>query len=156
MAIRELRLYEDPDLQKVCRPVAEVSDHIRRLLDDLTETMRAFPGCVGLAANQVGILRRVAVLKNGGETVRLVNPVIVEENGLLETEEECICFKDIRGIMFRPKRVVVQALDDNGETQSYTFEDDAASLACHLIDHLDGKILVKHVAWFTNGPLEGE
>ena len=157
MAKRELRQFEDPDLQKASRPVAEVTDHVRHLLDDLTDTMRAIPGCIGLAANQVGVFRRAAVFNDGsGGVVRLINPVITEQSGSQEIEEDCVSFKDIRGILLRPQRIVLEALDDNGAPVSYTFEDGAASLVCHLIDHLDGKILVKEVIRFVSGPLEGE
>lgn len=156
MALRELRLFEDPDLQKTCRPVGEVNSHVRSLLDDLTETMKATKNCVALAGNQAGILRRVAVYQDGAGVRALINPVITEQSGHQEIEEECVCFKDIKGIMFRPQRIVVEALDENGEKVTLTAENEQASLLCHIIDHLDGKILVKEVARFVNGPLEGE
>jgi peptide deformylase len=156
MAIRELRLYEDPDLQKACRPVAEVNDHVRGLLNDMAETMKTVKSCRALAANQAGILRRLAVIDTGGGVTRLVNPVIVEQSGEQEIEEECVSFKDIPGIMRRPRRIVVEALDENGEKLRLELEDDLASLYCHIIDHLDGKILVKDILRFTSRPLEGE
>jgi len=154
MALRELRLFEDPDLQKACRPVTEINGHVRQLLDDLAETMKATKNCVALAGNQAGVMRRLAVYRDGGRIRALVNPVIVEQSGRQEIEEDCVCFKDIKGIMFRPQRVVVEALDENGGKVTIAAEE--ASLLCHIIDHLDGKILVREVARFVNAPLEGE
>jgi peptide deformylase len=156
MAVRELRLFEDPDLQKVSRPVTEVNDHIRGLLDDLAETLKALNNCRALAANQVGIMRRLAVIDTGSEILKLINPVIVEQIGTQETEEDCVCFKDIAGIMLRPRRIVLEALDENGQKVILAAEGEEASMYCHVIDHLDGKILVKEVTRFSNGPLEGE
>lgn len=156
MAIRELRLFEDPDLQKASRPVAEANDHIRRLLDDLEDTMRSLPGCAALAANQVGVFRRVAVVDMGGIVLKLVNPVITEQSGSQEIEEECVSFKDIRGIMFRPQHITLQALDENGEKVTRSLEGEHASLLCHVIDHMDGKIMVKEVMRFVSAPPEDE
>ena len=156
MAKRELRLFEDPDLQKASRPVGEVNDHIRRLLDDLADTMRSIPGCTALAANQIGVFRRVAVAELDGSVVKLVNPVIVAQEGTQEIEEDCVSFKDIAGIVFRPQRITVDTLDENGEKQTLTLENEQASRVCHLIDHLDGKIIVKEIIRFSNHPLEGE
>ena len=155
MAIRELRHFENPDLQRACRPVAEVGDHIRRLLDDLADTMRAV-GAVSLSANQVGVFRRVAVLDSGSGLLRLVNPVITERSGEQEIEEDCVSFKDIAGIALRPRRIVLEALDENGAAVTHTFEGEAASRVCHILDHLDGKILVKEIVRFSSRPLEGE
>ena len=156
MAIRELRLFEDPDLQKASRPAGAVSDHIRRLLDDLQETMASIPGCDALAANQVGVFRRVAVAKIGGELLKLVDPEIIEQGGTQEIEEECVSFKDIKGILLRPQHLTFQALNENGEKVTYSFEGESASRICHILDHLDGKILVKEVIRFVSAPLEGE
>ena len=134
MAIRELRRFEDPDLQKPSRPVAEVNDHIRRLLDDLVDTMRSIPGCAALTANQVGVFRRVAVFDSGGGLVYLVNPVIAEQRGTQEIEEDCVSFKDIKGIMLRPQRIVVEALNEKRRKGRPTpLRTDAASLVCHIL-----------------------
>jgi peptide deformylase len=156
MAVRELRLFEDPDLQKASRPVTEVNDHVRGLLDDLAETLKSLKNCRALAANQIGILRRLAVVDTGSELLKLVNPVIVEQMGSQEIEEDCVCFKDIAGIVARPRRIVLEALDENGQKVILAAEGEEASMYCHIIDHLDGKILVKEVIRFSNGPLEGE
>lgn len=156
MAVRELRMFEDPALQQACRPVGEVNDHIRLLLSDLENTMNAQNNCIALAGNQVGIMRRLAVVNTDKGVQKLVNPVIVGKSGLQEIVEDCVCFKDIEGYVIRPQSVIVEALDENGEKITITAEGEEASVYCHLIDHLDGKILVKEIIRFVSKPLEGE
>lgn len=133
-----------------CRPVAEVNDHVRLLLNDMADTLKATPNCVALAANQIGVLRRLAVIVTESGVKKIVNPVILEESGLQECLEECVSFADIHGIMARPERVVMKALDENGSEFTLTAENDLAQVICHTIDHLDGKIFMNHVLRFVN------
>ena len=138
MAIRKLVFEGDPQLNKVSREVTEVTDRIRVLLNDLVDTMRS-EGGVGLAAPQVGVLRRVCVVEvEEGEVYELINPVIVEQEGDQYGSEGCLSVPGYYGDVHRPQRVVVEALDRKGEKQRYEAEDFKARAFCHEIDHLDG------------------
>ena len=156
MAVRELRVMEDPALQKACRPVAEVNDHVRMLLGDLADTLQASKGGTSIAANQVGVMRRLIVVDDGSGVKKFVNPVIKEQSGMQECQEMCISFKDIHGIMARPVKIVIEALDENGETVTVMVEGDDVKHYCHAIDLLDGKIFIKEVIRFVEMPLESE
>lgn len=116
MAIREIRLSGDEILRKTSREVEEVTDKIRELLDDMVETMHKYNG-VGLAAPQVGILKRVIVidLYDGEEPLQLVNPKIIKAKGKQEVEEGCLSFPNEYAKMVRPKEVTVEALDRDGK-----------------------------------------
>lgn len=138
MAIRKIILEGDPQLNKVSREVSEVNDRIRILLDDLVDTMREAGG-VGLAAPQVGVLRRVCVVEvDEGEVYYLVNPVIVSKEGDQYGSEGCLSVPGYYGDVHRPQKVVVEALDRDGKKQRYEAEDFKARAFCHEIDHLDG------------------
>ncbi len=138
MAIRKLVFEGDPQLYKVSREVGNVTDRIRILLDDLIDTMRA-EGGVGLAAPQVGVLRRVCVVEvDEGEVYELIDPVIVKQEGDQYGSEGCLSVPGYYGDVHRPQKVVVEALDRNGEKQVYEAEDFKARAFCHEIDHLDG------------------
>lgn len=116
MAIREIRLSGDEILRKTSREVEEVTDKIRELLDDMVETMHKYNG-VGLAAPQVGILKRAIVidLYDGEEPLQLVNPKIIKAKGKQEVEEGCLSFPNEYAKMVRPKEVTVEALDRDGK-----------------------------------------
>ena len=138
MAIRKIILEGDPQLNKVSREVSEVNDRIRILLDDLVDTMHEAGG-VGLAAPQVGVLRRVCVVEvDEGEVYYLVNPVIVSKEGDQYGSEGCLSVPGYYGDVHRPQKVVVEALDRDGKKQRYEAEDFKARAFCHEIDHLDG------------------
>ncbi len=138
MAIINIILEGDPQLNKVSREVSEVNDRIRILLDDLVDTMREAGG-VGLAAPQVGVLRRVCVVEvDEGEVYYLVNPVIVSKEGDQYGSEGCLSVPGYYGDVHRPQKVVVEALDRDGKKQRYEAEDFKARAFCHEIDHLDG------------------
>ena len=138
MAIRKIILEGDPQLNKVSREVSEVNDRIRILLDDLVDTMREAGG-VGLAAPQVGVLRRVCVVEvDEGKVYYLVNPVIVSKEGDQYGSEGCLSVPGYYGDVHRPQKVVVEALDRDGKKQRYEAEDFKARAFCHEIDHLDG------------------
>jgi peptide deformylase len=156
MAQRALIYYGDEQYKKPCRPVTEINDHIRLLLDDLADTMTATPGCDVLAANQLGILRRLLVAKTDTGIIKLVNPVITEQAGQQDCHETCSSVRDISGTTVRPQKITVAALDESGKEITLTAEDDLALRLSHGIDHLDGKFFIERVLRFDNAPLEGE
>ena len=144
MAIREIREEGDPILKKVSREVEVIDDRIRQLLDDMIETMHKYNG-VGLAAVQVGMLRRVIVIdlyEEGFKPLKLVNPVIVKQKGEQECEEGCLSFPNKYAKMIRPKEVVVEALDENGKKVRIEGKDLLAQALAHEIDHLNGIVFI--------------
>ena len=156
MAVRQLRVFEDPALQKKCREVTEVNEHVRQTLDDLADTLKACKAGTSIAANQVGVMRRLIVVDDGNIIRKLVNPVIKEQSGMQECQEACLSFKDIQGIMARPEKMVIDALDENGDPVTLTVEGDAVKHYCHAIDLLDGRIFIKEIIRFVEVPIEGE
>ena len=132
----------DPVLRKVCRPVDEITPRITRLLDDMIDTMRAADG-VGLAAPQVGVLRRVVVIETPDDgLIELINPKIIAFSGEQESEEGCLSVPGRWGITKRPMHVTVRALNRKGETFDRTGSGLLAKAFCHEIDHLDGKLYI--------------
>ncbi len=130
----------DEVLGKVCRPVDEITPKIHRLLDDMVETMRAADG-VGLAAPQVGILRRIVVIEvEEGEVLELINPKIIAKAGEQEGLEGCLSLPGQWGVVRRPMYVTVRALNRHGEEVEYRGSELLARCFCHEIDHLDGKL----------------
>lgn len=139
MAIREIRKYDDPALYKVCRPVEKFDERLVELLDDMAETMYQANG-VGLAAPQVGILRRVVVIDVGDGIIELVNPRILRTAGSETTSEGCLSFPGEYGLVERPTEVEIEAEDRHGKTFRMTGHDLLARAFCHETDHLDGKV----------------
>ena len=139
MAIREIRKYDDPALYKVCRPVEKFDERLGELLDDMAETMYQANG-VGLAAPQVGILRRVVVIDVGDGIIELVNPRILRTAGSETTSEGCLSFPGEYGLVERPTEVEIEAEDRHGKTFRMTGYDLLARAFCHETDHLDGKV----------------
>ena len=139
MAIREIRKYDDPALYKVCRPVEKFDERLGELLDDMEETMYQANG-VGLAAPQVGILRRVVVIDVGDGIIELVNPRILRTAGSETTSEGCLSFPGEYGLVERPTEVEIEAEDRHGKTFRMTGHDLLARAFCHETDHLDGKV----------------
>lgn len=139
MAIREIRKYDDPALYKVCRPVEKFDERLGELLDDMAETMYQANG-VGLAAPQVGILRRVVVIDVGDGIIELVNPRILRTAGSETTSEGCLSFPGEYGLVERPTEVEIEAEDRHGKTFRVTGHDLLARAFCHETDHLDGKV----------------
>lgn len=139
MAIREIRKYDDPALYKVCRPVEKFDKRLGELLDDMAETMYQANG-VGLAAPQVGILRRVVVIDVGDGIIELVNPRILRTAGSETTSEGCLSFPGEYGLVERPTEVEIEAEDRHGKTFRMTGHDLLARAFCHETDHLDGKV----------------
>ena len=142
MAKLKIRKIGDDVLRKVCRPVDEITPRILTLLDDMTETMRAADGC-GLAAPQVGVLRRVVVIETEpGQVYELINPKIIATAGEQEAAEGCLSVPGRSGITRRPKHVTVRALNRKGETVEISGSDLLARAICHELDHLDGKLYI--------------
>ncbi len=143
MALRTIVLDGDPILRKVCRPVEKFDDRLAQLLDDMAETMHKTEGA-GLAAPQVGVMRRAIVVDVGDEkgVVELVNPEIVAAAGEQEGHEGCLSFPGKWGIVTRPMTVTVRAQDRRGEWFEITGEALKARAFCHEIDHLNGVCFV--------------
>lgn len=148
MSLLEIKIYPDPVLKKKCEPVKKVTKEIGRLLDDMAETMYAAPG-VGLAAPQVGILKRVLVIdclwgKEEGkkELYQLVNPKIVQKEGEIEWEEGCLSIPGFLQKMIRSQKVVVEALNREGKPIIVEGTDLLAVCLQHEIDHLEGKLII--------------
>ena len=144
MAILNIVKEGDPTLRKVCRPVVEITPRILTLLDDMRETLIEANGA-GLAAPQVGILRRIALVDLGEEVVELINPEILETEGEQEEVEGCLSVPDVWGVTRRPARVKVKALNRQGEEFTVEGEGLNARCLCHEIDHLDGRLFTDNV-----------
>jgi peptide deformylase len=151
MAVLELVKAPDPRLKLVSQPVAEVDKSLRRFLDDMVETMYAENG-IGLAAIQVGVPKRVAVidLDPGGPNSRqlyLVNPRIVEASGELSTYHEgCLSVPEVWDDVKRPARLTVEYTDEHGAKQTVTAEGLFATCLQHEIDHLNGRLFIDHLS----------
>ena len=140
MALRNIVTVGDDVLNKVCRPVTNFDEKLGQLIDDMIETMQNANG-VGLAAPQVGILRRVVVVDAGEEIFELVNPEIIEIGEETQTGlEGCLSVPGEYGIVTRPYFVVVRAQDRTGEWYEVEGEELMARAFCHELDHLDGHI----------------
>ena len=141
MAIRKIVKIGDDTLRKVCRPVTQIDKRILTRLGDMAETMYAANGA-GLAAPQVGILRRVVVIDVGEGLVELINPEIVATEGASVGPEGCLSVPGRRGLVERPTKVTVHALDRKGREIEVVGTGFMAVALCHEIDHLDGVIYV--------------
>lgn len=138
MALRNIIEDGDPVLRKKCREVDGVTDRTRMILDDMVETMREAKG-VGLAAPQVGIVRRMFVAEpEPGEVYFFVNPKITAKEGQQESEEGCLSLPGYMGLVDRPEKITIEGLDRDGNHQKYDFEGFSAIVMCHEYDHLDG------------------
>ena len=137
MGIRNILTDEEPALHKVCRPVVAFDKKLHKLLDDMGETMREANG-VGLAAPQVGILRRVVTVDLGDEILELVNPELVETDGEQTGPEGCLSVPGKYGLVTRPNYAKVKAQNRYGEWFEVEAEELIARCFCHELDHLDG------------------
>ncbi len=145
MALLKIVKEGDPLLRKTSRPVDAITPRILQLLDDMADTMHHANG-VGLAAVQVGVLRRVVVIEvEEDELIELINPVIIATEGEQFGQEGCLSVPHKWGNTRRPKKVTVRAQDRNGDTFEMTGEDLLARAFCHELDHLDGKLFVDFV-----------
>ena len=141
MAKRQIRLSTDEVLRKTCKPVKEITANTLTLLEDMAETMYDANG-VGLAAPQVGILKRIVVIDIGEGLVELINPVIVETKGLQIDYEGCLSVPGTSARVERPAYVKVEALDRNGVPIVVEGEELMAVALCHELDHLDGVLYI--------------
>ncbi len=137
MGLRKILTDRDPALHKVCRPVTDFDKKLHRLLDDMRETLLDADG-VGLAAPQVGILRRVVLVDTGDEILELINPELLETSGEQEGAEGCLSVPGKYGLVKRPYRAKVRAQDRNGNWYEAEGEELIARCFCHELDHLDG------------------
>lgn len=141
MAIRQIRYSEDPILRKISREVTEINERIKILLDDMVDTMYKDEG-VGLAAPQVGVLRRAVVIDIGEGIIKLINPEIIEKEGENIDVEGCLSVPGRAGIVKRPERVRVKYLNEFGEEKIIEGRGLLAKALCHEIDHLNGILFI--------------
>lgn len=137
MALRKILTFRDPALHKTCKPVTEFNGRLHRLLDDMRQTLEEAEG-VGLAAPQVGILRRVVLVDNGEEVLELINPSLVETGGEQTGAEGCLSLPGRYGLVKRPNFAKVRAQDRYGNWFETEGEGLTARCFCHELDHLDG------------------
>ena len=142
MALRAIRINNDPILKRPCREVPQVDDRVRQLLDDMLETLHATANGAAIAAPQVGILKRAVVVDVREGLIEPVNPEIVSAEGEQSGPEGCLSVPGRSGIVVRPERVTVRAQNAHGEPIEVTGEGFLARAFCHEIDHLDGILYV--------------
>ena len=144
MALRQIRMQGDEVLEKVCRPVEKISPRIATLIEDMIETMYENDG-VGLAAPQVGVLRRIAVIDVGEGPIILINPEVLETSGSQTGEEGCLSLPGKAGQVTRPNYAKVRAFDENMQEYEIEGEELLARALLHEIDHLDGHMYTELV-----------
>ena len=149
MAIREIREKGDEILYKKCKAVVKFDEKLHILLDHMYETMQSRDG-VGLAAPQVGILKRAVVIDVGDGKIELINPEIVEESGEQTGSEGCLSVPGVFGEVTRPNVVTVKAQDRDGKWFKITGKELLARAFCHEIEHLDGKLFLDRVIRFID------
>jgi len=144
MATRIIRTEDDPVLRKKSKVVEKIDERIHVLIDDMIETMYEADG-VGLAAPQIGILKRIVVIDVGEGVVELINPVILQQSGEQCDDEGCLSLPGKSGEVIRPKKVTVKGLNREGEEVVYVAEELFARAICHEIDHLDGVLFIDRI-----------
>ena len=149
MSVLDIRVLGDPILRQETKPVADVTNDVRRLIDDMFDTMRAARG-IGLAAPQVGRTERVAVVdvEGGKNPIALVNPVVVAGEGTIVGEEGCLSIPDVFGDVERAASVVVRALDRDGNPIEVRGTELLSRCLQHEIDHLHGKLFIDYLGVF--------
>ena len=152
MAVLPIRKYGDEVLRVPTEPVDAIDESLQKLIDDMVDTMYAAPG-VGLAANQVGVSKRLMLIdlsvgKRPGECYVFINPEIVETEGEITEEEGCLSIPDFVEVVTRPERVKLRYLDRNGTQREMWGEGLMARAMCHEIDHLQGTLFVDHLRGF--------
>ena len=138
MALRQIRIFDDEILRKKSKVVEVVDDKIRQILNHMADTMYNTENGGGLAAPQVGILKRLVVIDMGQGLIKLVNPKIINKEGTQEVIEGCLSIPNTWGKLKRPKKVTIQALNEYGKKIILTSTGDLAKCFCHEIDHLEG------------------
>lgn len=144
MAVREIRIMGDEVLKKVCKEVKQMTPRTEELIDDMLETMYDANG-VGLAAPQVGVLKRIVVIDIGEGPIVMINPVILETSGSQTGSEGCLSLPGKAGQVTRPNYVKAKALDENMEEYIIEGEELLARAICHELDHLEGHMYVEKV-----------
>lgn len=147
MAKRNIRLEGDEILKKISKPVDEINEKILTLIDDMFETMYSQNG-VGLAAVQVGVLKRIVIIDLGEEDREqyvLINPKIIKTKGTQEVDEGCLSFPNKFAKVIRPKEVIVEALNENGEKITIHGKDMLAQAIMHELDHLEGEVFIDKI-----------
>lgn len=152
MTLLSLHLLGSPVLRQQSAEVATFDDELRQFIDDLFETMDAARGA-GLAANQVGVARRVAVVDSDGHRFAMVNPVIRLKEGSVKGEEGCLSIPEMYADVTRAERIVVDAFDGEGHPWSLELSGYAARAVLHEIDHLDGVLYIDHLSPLKRGLL---
>jgi peptide deformylase len=152
LAVLPIVKYGDVVLREPTKPVGEIDAALQKLIDDMVDTMYAAPG-VGLAANQVGISKRLAVIdltvgKKPGNLHIFINPEILELEGQITEEEGCLSIPDFVEVVTRPERVKVRYTDRNGQQREIRGEGLMARALCHEIDHLNGNLFIDHLRGF--------
>lgn len=156
MGLRKILTDKDPALHKVCRPVEKFDGRLHKLLDDMKETLIDANG-VGLAASQVGILRRVVLVDTGDEVLELINPSLLETSGEQVGAEGCLSVPGKYGLVKRPNYAKVRAQDRNGNWFEAEGEELIARCFCHELDHLDGILYTEVMERFlTEEELEAQ
>lgn len=141
MAIRNIVFSNEPLIRKKCRPVEKFDENLWTLLDDMKETMQKNDG-VGIAASQVGVLRRVCVVEACGMFLELINPEIVSKKGKQFSEEGCLSVKEYTGLVERPQTLTLKAYNRYGSPFTITVSDFMAIVCSHETDHLDGILFI--------------
>lgn len=149
MALRKIVTKGDPILEKVCKPVEVFDEKLAKLLDDMAETLEKAQG-VGLAAPQVGFLKRLFIMNLGEGVIECINPEIVKESGKQKVMEGCLSCPDQWGYVVRPAKVKLKAQDRNGKFFTLTLTELGAQCASHENDHLDGHLFTEKVVEFVN------
>ena len=146
MAIRKLRYEGDEILKKKSREVEQIDDRMQELIDDMIETMHKYNG-VGLAAVQVGILKRLLVIDLYDDTgvIVMINPIIIKEKGEQEVDEGCLSFPNKFAKVIRPKEVVAEYTNSEGKRMKIKAKDLLAQAICHEVDHLNGEVFVDKI-----------
>ena len=146
MAIRKLRYEGDEILKKKSREVEQIDDRMQELIDDMIETMHKYNG-VGLAAVQVGILKRLLVIDLYDDTgvIVMINPIIIKEKGEQEVDEGCLSFPNKFAKVIRPKEVVAEYTNREGKRMKIKAKDLLAQAICHEVDHLNGEVFVDKI-----------
>ncbi|WP_195267839.1 peptide deformylase [Eubacterium sp. 1001713B170207_170306_E7] len=140
-----LHYNDDPVLRQKCQKVSVVDDSIRSLLDAMMNTLTLTPGAAALAANQAGILLQLIVIDYAGYRLKLINPEIIETEGMQECMESCLSFPGRHLRTLRPRAVKLQALNENGQAVHLDVSGEMAKCLCHEIDHLQGIVFTERV-----------
>ncbi len=143
--ILEIKKYPDPVLKKISEPVTVFDESLAKFVKDLFASMRVHDG-VGLAAPQVGVLKKIAVVEYEGKSYVLINPKVIDQKGIQEGEEGCLSFPGIYANVVRPQWVKIETHDLNGNIQTYEGEGYTARAFLHEMDHLSGKLFIDYLS----------